>query len=148
MPQSKPSPLKSKLSLKSELCPQIYAHFFWDFELRTEMRDLKCWWLWSLNTFVFNLGWCCCLLNFKYIDKYSICIWRWSLYLLASCCFFILDCQHNGKFYPAGRQFRSGDGCNDCTCLNDGTFTCTDFPCYPGKCFTPVVCLLVYFDMF
>lgn len=78
MPPSKQSPLKSKLSLKSKLCPQIYVHFFWDFELRTEMRDLKCWWLWSLNTFVFNLGWCCCLLNFKY--------WRWSLYLLASCC--------------------------------------------------------------
>lgn len=86
MPPSKPSPLKSKISLKSELCPQIYAHFFWDFELRTEMRDLKCWWLWSLNTFDFNLGWCCCLLNFKYIDNHSICIWRWSLYLLASCC--------------------------------------------------------------
>lgn len=62
--------------------------------------------------------------------------------------FFLADCQHNGKFYPAGKTFKSGDGCNDCTCLNDGTYTCTEFPCYPGNIwlfyFVLMVRLLLY----
>lgn len=33
--------IKSILGLKSEVCPQFYALFFKEFELKNELRDLK-----------------------------------------------------------------------------------------------------------
>jgi hypothetical protein len=34
-------------------------------------------------------------------------------------------CEYNGKGYPAGAGFKDAEGCNDCSCQEDGTVVCT-----------------------
>jgi hypothetical protein len=38
-------------------------------------------------------------------------------------------CAYGGVRYEVGVSFRSGDGCNTCTCLADGRVVCTDIAC-------------------
>jgi hypothetical protein len=38
-------------------------------------------------------------------------------------------CTHAGKSYPTGVTFPSRDGCNECTCEENGTVGCTDKAC-------------------
>ncbi|XP_062577437.1 kielin/chordin-like protein isoform X4 [Saccostrea cucullata] len=42
-----------------------------------------------------------------------------------------VPCKYGSKTYSYGEpQFPKGDGCNVCTCLKDGTVSCTNNPCY------------------
>jgi len=38
-------------------------------------------------------------------------------------------CQHAGKTYVAGDSFPSADGCNTCTCTEQGSVSCTERAC-------------------
>ena len=44
-------------------------------------------------------------------------------------CHTIPKCSYNGKAYNAGDNFPAGDGCNTCTCKEDGSFICTGRSC-------------------
>jgi hypothetical protein len=49
-----------------------------------------------------------------------------------------VTCTHNGKTYQPGESFPAGDGCNDCTCQDNGLVACTLAYCagtctYAGK---------------
>lgn len=41
-----------------------------------------------------------------------------------------LYCTYHGERYLAGRNFPASDGCNECTCRMDATYTCTSSPCH------------------
>ena len=41
-------------------------------------------------------------------------------------------CEYNGKHYAVGDSYESDDGCNDCTCQNDGSTVCTKRACQPN----------------
>jgi hypothetical protein len=38
-------------------------------------------------------------------------------------------CEYEGKKYAAGETFPAADGCNDCTCSEDGSVACTERGC-------------------
>lgn len=38
-------------------------------------------------------------------------------------------CDYEGAGYSAGESFRASDGCNTCTCMEDGTVACTKVAC-------------------
>jgi hypothetical protein len=38
-------------------------------------------------------------------------------------------CQHAGKAYAVGEGFPSADGCNTCSCMEDGSVACTKKAC-------------------
>ena len=42
-------------------------------------------------------------------------------------------CDYNGKSYQVGEGFPSADGCNSCSCTNDGQVACTLVACPPVK---------------
>lgn len=44
------------------------------------------------------------------------------------CCTFA-DCEYNGRFYNPWDRFTASDGCNVCSCNQDGTVDCTDQEC-------------------
>ena len=37
-------------------------------------------------------------------------------------------CEYGGEKYEAGDSFDATDGCNSCTCMDDGTVACTSIP--------------------
>ena len=39
------------------------------------------------------------------------------------------SCEWNGKTYARGMTFAAGDGCNTCTCGEDGQVACTLIAC-------------------
>ncbi|MEZ4300067.1 MAG: hypothetical protein R3B70_34285 [Polyangiaceae bacterium] len=39
------------------------------------------------------------------------------------------DCTYDGKDYEAGESFPAGDGCNSCTCEDNGSVACTEIGC-------------------
>ena len=41
-------------------------------------------------------------------------------------------CNHKGAIYRSGQSFNP-DTCNTCWCMVDGSISCTDLQCYPGK---------------
>ncbi len=52
------------------------------------------------------------------------------------------SCELDGKPYQAGESFPDPDGCNVCTCMEDGTIACTDRTCpdgckYDGRIYEP-----------
>jgi hypothetical protein len=49
-------------------------------------------------------------------------------------------CQYGGATHPAGQSFPATDGCNTCTCLNNGAVGCTRRACLPDA--APAVCAL------
>ncbi|MCA9594618.1 MAG: hypothetical protein KC776_14940 [Myxococcales bacterium] len=42
------------------------------------------------------------------------------------------DCSYGGKSYSAGDSFPSSDGCNTCSCAQDGQVACTLLACVDG----------------
>ena len=38
-------------------------------------------------------------------------------------------CEVDGELYEPGDSFPASDGCNTCTCMNDGTVACTEMAC-------------------
>jgi hypothetical protein len=51
-------------------------------------------------------------------------------------------CSYDGKTYFPGDWFPSTDGCNSCSCQNDGSVICTEQECvtaciYAGKTYAP-----------
>jgi hypothetical protein len=43
-------------------------------------------------------------------------------------------CDYNGQHYDAGASFKSADGCNDCSCTDNGTVACTLKACVEQTC--------------
>jgi len=43
-------------------------------------------------------------------------------------------CEYDGATYLPGDSFPDVDGCNDCTCLEDGAVACTRMACLPETC--------------
>jgi hypothetical protein len=48
-------------------------------------------------------------------------------------------CVYNGQEYNAGDSFASDDGCNSCSCDEDGMVLCTEMACFEGCNFGGVV---------
>jgi von Willebrand factor type C domain len=51
-------------------------------------------------------------------------------------------CSYNGQSYDVGDSFPADDGCNSCTCMEDGSFACTAIGCpegceYNGQIYQP-----------
>lgn len=51
-------------------------------------------------------------------------------------------CEYNGDFYRPGDTFPDGDGCNSCSCTDDGEVACTMISCpkdctWKGQSFAP-----------
>ena len=43
-------------------------------------------------------------------------------------------CEYESAVYRYGEIFPASDGCNSCTCANDGSISCTDQACNPAQC--------------
>lgn len=43
-------------------------------------------------------------------------------------------CEYDGVNYAPGDSFPATDGCNTCTCMEDGTVACTEMACLPDDC--------------
>ena len=50
-------------------------------------------------------------------------------------------CEYQGLNYRYGEIFPAEDGCNSCSCSNDGSITCTEMACgNPAQCSTASDC--------
>jgi hypothetical protein len=46
----------------------------------------------------------------------------------------VAACEYGGTTYPAGMSFPSSDGCNTCSCSDDGSVACTERACANETC--------------
>ena len=44
----------------------------------------------------------------------------------------VTGCDYNGVHYEPGTSFPASDGCNTCSCTNNGSVACTKIACIPG----------------
>lgn len=51
-------------------------------------------------------------------------------------------CEVKGVKYKPGETYTADDGCNECTCNDDGSVTCTTEECPTGKMYTVDECNL------
>jgi hypothetical protein len=45
-----------------------------------------------------------------------------------------VECEYEGETYEPGDDFPAADGCNSCTCGEDGDVGCTEMACPPMRC--------------
>jgi hypothetical protein len=45
-----------------------------------------------------------------------------------------VECEYEGETYKPGDDFPASDGCNTCTCGDDGSVACTLVDCHPTRC--------------
>lgn len=62
-----------------------------------------------------------------------------------------IACAYNGDRYNPGETFTAEDGCNTCSCGQDGSIACTEIACEPvapiDECTTDADCLSQGIDL-